>query len=120
MNGESVRRAGPSMMGIYCRLYQITAHEAEQIRTDPEAIDSSIRRKWAASSLPPSRSDQLRLFDLPPLPRPATWCVSLEKMWHGLHFLLAGEPWGGTPPLSLAILGGDLIQERGQGSIKVI
>jgi hypothetical protein len=41
-------------------------------------------------------------------------------MWHGLHFLLAGEPWGGTPPFSLAILGGDLIKERGQGSIKVI
>ena len=29
-------------MGIYCRLFQITAHEAEQIRTDPEAVAPAL------------------------------------------------------------------------------
>src|SRR4051812_4865861 len=106
-------------MGIYCTLMQPTEDELRQIRSDPELTDS-LRRNRTASPSPPGRFHQLRFFRLPPLPTPTVRLVSLEKMWHGLHFLLAGEPWGGTPPLSLAILGGDLIQERGQGSIKLI
>jgi hypothetical protein len=32
--------------------------------------------------------------------------LSIEKMWHALHFLLTDDPWHGAPPLGLAILGG--------------
>lgn len=32
--------------------------------------------------------------------------VDLGRAWHGLHVLLNGSAWGGTPPLYDAILGG--------------
>jgi hypothetical protein len=42
---------------------------------------------------------------------PATDRLDLDKMWHGLHYVLTGAPWGGVPPLSLAVLGGTEIGE---------
>jgi hypothetical protein len=32
--------------------------------------------------------------------------LDVDKAWQGIHFLLTGEAWGGTPPLSMAVLGG--------------
>lgn len=32
--------------------------------------------------------------------------LDLDKAWHGIHFLLAGDAWGGKPPLGNAVLGG--------------
>jgi hypothetical protein len=41
----------------------------------------------------------------------ATWFADLEpvdlgRAWHGLHVLLNGSAWGGSPPLYDAVLGG--------------
>jgi hypothetical protein len=33
--------------------------------------------------------------------------VSLEKSWHGLHYLLTGEVWEGTGPLGFLLGGGE-------------
>ncbi|WP_028102033.1 YfbM family protein [Pseudoduganella violaceinigra] len=33
--------------------------------------------------------------------------VDIDKAWHGIHYLLTGTADGGSPPLSLAIIGGD-------------
>lgn len=41
-------------------------------------------------------------------PRPPV-SVDLDKAWHGLHYLLTGDPWDGDPPLCWAILGGEPI-----------
>jgi hypothetical protein len=35
--------------------------------------------------------------------------LDLDKAWHGLHFLLTGTAWGGTPPLNFIVAGGDTI-----------
>lgn len=32
--------------------------------------------------------------------------VSLEKAWHGLHYLLTGDPWGGDGPRAFLLSGG--------------
>lgn len=32
--------------------------------------------------------------------------LSLEKAWHGLHYLIAGDPWGGTGPRAFLLSGG--------------
>jgi len=42
---------------------------------------------------------------------PAEHHLDLDKMWHGLHYLLTGTAWDGEPPFSLAILGGTEIGE---------
>jgi hypothetical protein len=39
--------------------------------------------------------------------------ISLEKAWHGLHFLLTGEPWGGDGPRAFLLCGGT---EQGEDS----
>ena len=37
--------------------------------------------------------------------------LDLDKMWHGLHYVLTGSAWDGDPPISLAVLGGTEIGE---------
>lgn len=32
--------------------------------------------------------------------------LDLDKAWHGIHFLLTGEAWSGTPPLDFIVSGG--------------
>jgi hypothetical protein len=32
--------------------------------------------------------------------------VDLDKAWHGIHFMLAGEAWGGAMPAATLLLGG--------------
>ncbi|MEV4702383.1 YfbM family protein [Actinoplanes sp. NPDC049316] len=38
--------------------------------------------------------------------------VDLDKAWHGIHFLLAGNAWETTPGAGEAVLGGDPIAEE--------
>ncbi|MCW7537951.1 YfbM family protein [Aquabacterium sp. A7-Y] len=37
--------------------------------------------------------------------------LDIDKTWHGLHFLLTGESYGGEGPLAWAIMGGEPIGE---------
>lgn len=37
--------------------------------------------------------------------------LDIDKSWHGVHYLLTGDPWEGEPPLSWAVLGGTGIGE---------
>lgn len=39
----------------------------------------------------------------------------LYKAWHGLHFLLTGDPWEGEPPLSYAVFGDQPLCEEDFG-----
>jgi hypothetical protein len=32
--------------------------------------------------------------------------IDVDKAWHGIHFLLTGDAWGGEPPLANVVLGG--------------
>jgi hypothetical protein len=32
--------------------------------------------------------------------------IDIDKAWHGIHYLLAGDSWGGEPPLANVVLGG--------------
>jgi Domain of unknown function (DUF1877) len=33
--------------------------------------------------------------------------LSLEKSWHGLHYLMTGDVWAGEPPLNFIATGGE-------------
>lgn len=37
--------------------------------------------------------------------------LGLDKAWHGLHYLLTGDAWGGEPPLAYAVLGDEELGE---------
>ena len=32
--------------------------------------------------------------------------IDVDKAWHGIHYLLASDAWGGEPPLANVVLGG--------------
>ena len=47
--------------------------------------------------------------------------LTIDKAWHGLHFLLNGDPWEGAPPLVYAVLGGTEIgDDLGYGAVRYL
>ena len=47
--------------------------------------------------------------------------ISLEKAWHGLHFLLTGDPWGGSGHAAFLLAGGrEVGEDMGYGPARVI
>lgn len=47
--------------------------------------------------------------------QPTRTAVSLDKAWHGIHFLLTGKSWEGKEPLKSVILGGAPIGDADVG-----
>jgi hypothetical protein len=37
--------------------------------------------------------------------------VDLDKAWHGLHFLLTGTAWEGSPPHCFLLMGGEEVED---------
>jgi hypothetical protein len=47
--------------------------------------------------------------------------IDVDKAWHGIHFLLTRDAWGGEPPLANVVLGGTEIGEDvGYGPVKFL
>jgi hypothetical protein len=47
--------------------------------------------------------------------------LDLDKSWHGIHYLLTGELWGGDGPLADAVLGGDAVgPDLGYGPARLL
>jgi|SRR6266853_965806 len=59
------------------------------------------------------RSVSQGLYSPPEAPRKEPG-LSLEKSWHGIHYLLTGVAEGGKPPLSWAVLGDKEIPDTGK------
>jgi Domain of unknown function (DUF1877) len=78
-----------SMIGV---VYAVPEAEARRILEDAEVFD------------------ELTQFDNPQLES-----VSLEKAWHGLHFLLNGSAWEGKGPLGFLVTGGEPIEDLDAG-----
>lgn len=43
---------------------------------------------------------------------PASQELDLDKTWHGLHFLLTGEAWGGQEPICYILAAGEQIGDE--------
>lgn len=85
-------------MGMYCGLYKLSPSDTERYLKDSELITSLI------SSEPTDGS-----------------YLSLEKSWHGLHYLLTVSPWEGKPPLSFIVNGGqDISPDLGYGPARLL
>jgi hypothetical protein len=44
--------------------------------------------------------------------------VSLEKSWHGLHFLLTGEAWRAEGPLAFLVTGGEEVGDDEESPLR--
>ena len=69
-------------MGMIAGLVPIPAAKLDALRQHPESI--------VDETYPRSKDS-----------------IDLDKAWHGIHWLLTGETWGGEEPLGLAIIGGE-------------
>lgn len=44
--------------------------------------------------------------------------ISLEKSWHGLHYLLCGSAWEGEGPLAFLLAGGQPLGDEDESSVR--
>jgi hypothetical protein len=91
--GRATTRAlsyAPGIVSMRLELRELSAEALAELVRAPEGIHAAI-----------AGAAQLRLDDT----------------WHGLHYLLCGEPWVGRPPLDFVLNGGTPIGEEdvGQG-----
>ncbi len=71
-------------MSMTCDLYAVSAEDARRLRCDP--------RFFRALTAHDNRDAARR---------------SLEKAWHGLHYLLTAQAWTGDLPLGFIVAGGE-------------
>lgn len=70
-----------SMIGNFL---QVTPAQLHALIGDPSAVESLIY----------------------PDDEEATKSTDIDKAWHGIHFMLTGDAWGGDAPLCNVVLGG--------------
>jgi hypothetical protein len=73
-------------MGMYCGLYKVSPSDTEMLQKDSGLVSDLISAEPADGSY-----------------------LSLEKAWHGLHYLLTGSAYEGPLPLSFILTGGQNI-----------
>ena len=77
-----------------------------------EAREAEDRRKQQRRNV--ERREGSRRREKEPLKLGAQ--MDLDKAWHGIHYMLTGDPWNGEPPLSWAVMGGtELGEDTGYG-----
>lgn len=75
-------------MGMYCEVSVASHEDLDRFSADPNILTmSSVRRRTTAQS------------------------ISLEKAWHGLHYLLTGQAWMAEGPLAFLLVGGEELGE---------
>lgn len=86
-------------MSMICELFLIPSQAAEQLIADPGNIHSTLQSLEGSDSV-----------------------LSLEKSWHGLHYVLTGTAWEGDPPLNFLAGGGTPVgtEDVGYGPARVL
>ncbi len=86
-------------MSMICHLYSVPAESALEVVANPSGIRKLLEELDQAGA-----------------------SVSLEKSWHGLHFVLTGSAWGGEPPFDFIGTGGEPIgnEDVGYGPARVL
>lgn len=106
---------------------------AEMLHRMPPDVRERMRRRLGLNErmLPPAGSRNPLLLQLaqreaarqrtPPPPGAAGHGVSLDKAWHGVHYLLCGKREPAQEPLAQAVFGGSEIgDDRGYGPARCL
>ena len=86
-------------MSMICEISAIPDNVAQEVLSQPRQIQELL------DSL--EREDKL---------------LSIEKSWHGLHFILTGTAWEGSLPLNFIAAGGETVgdEDVGYGPARVL
>jgi hypothetical protein len=74
--------SSPAQAGMQLTLVMVTPEQFSQMKSDEKALEKTL--------FEPPRDDALEM----------------DKAWHGIHYLLTGNPWSARGTLGQAILGG--------------
>ncbi|HEY9434092.1 MAG TPA: YfbM family protein [Blastocatellia bacterium] len=80
-------------MGMICGLVELGKDQIDKLLADPENVFDYI--------------DELEENE-------EVGGVDLDKVWHGIHFLLTGSAWEGEEPLCYLVNGGEWIGQEGE------
>jgi hypothetical protein len=120
---------------MVCALRRASDAEISYLLSHPEDIIAFLARAGAEPTKPPPAPGLLtRLFgkkskQAEALAAPETSLAfsrtagdetDLDKMWHGIHFLLTGTAWEGTEPLCYLLVGGQQVGEVGHGPARAL
>lgn len=87
-------------MGMVGCFMAVTASDFKRMQGDPEFVEEILNSEESMEG------DAM---------------MDVDKAWHGIHFLLTGEAWGGEAPWSLAIMGGKEIgEDQGYGPARYL
>ena len=90
-------------MGMCADYRAISSEKLKDLIADPELVEELVFGD-AEEEAEEEDSDHIGEF------------YSLDKAWHGVHFLLNGDAWHGTGPRFNAVLGGtDIGEDMGYG-----
>ncbi len=86
-------------MGMICKLFIVPATAARQVLDDPAKVHELLESLMGSGA-----------------------GLSLEKSWHGLHFVLTGTAWEGVSPLSFLATGGATVgdEDIGYGPARIL
>jgi hypothetical protein len=82
-------------MGMYCEVSAASHEDVGRISAEPSALVGLLQ----GGTLTASRT-------------------SLEKAWHGLHYLLTGEVWEGNGPLAFLLVGGEQLGDDDESPLR--
>src|SRR6476660_4810992 len=82
-------------MGMYCEVLAASPEYLSQFADEPGQFGGPRQRGTATANR-----------------------ISLEKAWHGLHYLLTGEVWEGQGPLAFLLAGGEQLGEDEESPVR--
>src|SRR5262245_15812893 len=77
-------------MSMICFLRRFTGEDLARLQADPSLLETFLGEDAVEDFGPFAEMD-------------------IEKAWHGIHYLLTGSAWEGSPPLNFLVLGGQEI-----------
>lgn len=69
----------------------------------PRSTEAGAKRSWLSRLLGRARPPAAADLTLVP---PEGQVLGLDKAWHGIHYLLTGTAWEGSPPLAFLVADG--------------
>jgi uncharacterized protein DUF1877 len=82
-------------MGMYCQVSVALSPDVGQLLEESDLLGGLLQRGTATADR-----------------------ISLEKSWHGLHYLLTGEVWEGHGPLAFLLAGGEQLGEDEEAPLR--
>jgi hypothetical protein len=82
-------------MGMYCQVSVAARGDVERLAETPTLLGGLVQVGTATAQR-----------------------ISLEKAWHGLHYLLTGEVWEGNGPVAFLLAGGENVDDDEESGLR--